>query len=300
LLDLVDDFIKEFPKRTDMSGKYFAHRTKYKYTGLDDKLKEFAKESGKDDFEVSEIDKYFFENFKSFLISKDLKSNTIGTYSKSLKAVLNANNLYNSKECKITIQREEVDTVYLNEDDLNKIISLDLSGDKKLEKTRYSFLLLAYTGCRLSDLRKLVETEIYKGAITFRQQKTNNKVSIPLLYDDTAKYIEKCKSIGIMTNSNFNKYIREICRLAKIDDKIEITETKGGKRIKTSKPKYELVTSHTGRRSFCTNMILRGLPADRIMKISGHKTYSSFKSYIKCDIEENTELLKKMFNLSKL
>ena len=85
----------------------------------------------------------------------------------------------------------------------------------------------------------------------------------------------------IISNQKFNDYIKEVGKLAGINDNEVITKTIGGKLTSESLPKYELISSHTGRRSFCTNMYKRGLPTLMIMSISGHKNEKSFLKYIK-------------------
>ncbi|MDR1339346.1 MAG: site-specific integrase [Prevotellaceae bacterium] len=297
LLDHLHDFINEYSHRTGTKGNIFKNLNQY--TTLRDKLQEFAKTERRNDFEVSEIDKNFLQNFNTFLNTiskpKPLAANTIGKYNKCLKAVLNDKGLYDEKKCRIIVQKLEVDTQYLSETELDKIKMLDLSKNKKLEKTRNSFIVLAYTGCRISDLKTVINTPIVNDTITFRQQKTNNKVSIPLLFDNTEKYINRCKTVGIMTNTNLNSYIREICEMAGINEMVSITSIKGGQKNTELVEKYKLITSHTGRRSYATNMIERGVSPYAIMEITGHKTLASFEAYIRLDKKDKMEMMKKQF-----
>ena len=96
-----------------------------------------------------------------------------------------------------------------------------------------------------------------------------------------------------MADQRFNEYIKEVARRAKIDNKEAVTRTIGGKLQTITQPKYELISSHTGRRSFCTNMYKRGLPTLMIMSISGHKTEKSFLKYIKVKQEEHAQMMAK-------
>jgi hypothetical protein len=88
-----------------------------------------------------------------------------------------------------------------------------------------------------------------------------------------------------------NKQIKEIAELAEIDEVIEISIPKGKKRIFVKEKKFNLVKSHTARRSFCTNAYLSGMSSLDIMQISGHKTESSFLKYIKVTPSETAERL---------
>ena len=71
-----------------------------------------------------------------------------------------------------------------------------------------------------------------------------------------------------------------------IDD-ITTTITRGGKRVSSVVKKYQLITNHTARRSFATNLYLAKVPTLAIMKMTGHKTEKSFLKYIRVTSEEN-------------
>ena len=92
-----------------------------------------------------------------------------------------------------------------------------------------------------------------------------------------------------------NEYVKEVCKLAGIDKIESETMTKGGKRITVNYPKYELITTHTARRSFATNQYLAGLPTLTIMKITGHRTETAFMQYIKITPKEHAQKLKEFW-----
>ena len=79
--------------------------------------------------------------------------------------------------------------------------------------------------------------------------------------------------------------------MAGIDDSFVITATKGGKRVTEVFKKWELITTHTARRSFATNAYLQNVPTISIMKITGHRTEKSFLKYIKISQEDNANKL---------
>jgi integrase len=187
---------------------------------------------------------------------------------------------------------EDVDNVYLDEKELLVLKNADLKKTPHLERVRDWFLLLAWTGCRFSDLEKISRTDIKDGFITFRQQKTNTKVTIPL-HPVVLEILEKYnfEMPNSITNQKFNDYIKDAAKAAKIESEEVITKTIGGVLKSITMPKYDLITSHTGRRSFCTNMYKRGLPTLMIMSISGHKTEKSFLKYIKVRQEEHAEMM---------
>ena len=85
---------------------------------------------------------------------------------------------------------------------------------------------------------------------------------------------------------------KEACRIAEINAPETMTRTVGGKLVTEKFEKWQLVSSHTGRRSFCANMYKHGLPTLMIMSISGHKTEKSFLKYIKVKQSEHAEMMK--------
>lgn len=147
--------------------------------------------------------------------------------------------------------------------------------------------------CRYSDSEKISNTDIKDGFITFRQQKTNEKVTIPI-HPAVIEVLEKYnyQMPKPLSNQRFNEYIKEVAKVAGIDQMETITKTVGGILTSTQVPKYSLIGSHTGRRSFCTNMYLRGIPTYTIMAISGHRTEKSFLKYLRVSKEEHAKLMK--------
>ena len=127
----------------------------------------------------------------------------------------------------------------------------------------------------------------------FKTQKTGAEVTIPAhpkLVEILNRYDGSSPRINHIT---FNKRIKEICRLAKIDDLVKRSVTKGGVRQTTQYEKWELVSSHTARRSGATNMYLSGIPAQSIMMITGHTTEKMLMKYICITDEENAQRLAK-------
>lgn len=320
LFKFIDKFLKDAPNRKQpKTGRLLSKSTLYGYEGIAKHLKLFAINIGKNDFYFSEINIMFYEKFINYLqncipinrFKKDgtidskkhkningFKSNTIAYYMKLLKAILyeaTKQGYYsNSYTIKNLVSQESVDNIYLDEAELQKIKDVDLSLYPVLDRDRDYFLLLAWTGCRYSDLDKIATSDIKDGFITFRQQKTNNKVTIPL-HPVVLEILEKRNYDipKVMDNHFYNSHIKKVAKLAGIDTPETITFTRGGKLVTEHHPKYELVSSHTGRRSFCTNMYKRGLPTLMIMSISGHTTETSFLKYIKVRQSEHAEMMKK-------
>ena len=299
LFQFIDKFIVEAPSRKDKNtGRPLTYNNIQQYKATEKHLKAFAKSIRKKDFDFSDIEQSFYDKFVAFLQEKSFTQNSVGKHIRVLKLMLNeattqgynTNAYYNS----FHVFTEEIDTIYLNENELQQLKDTDLSKNPYLDRVRDWFLLLAWTGCRFSDLGKVAKTDIKDGFISFRQQKTNVKVVIPL-HPIVLEILEKYdfNLPEEISNQKFNEYIKEVCRIAKLTGTETMTRTIGGKLITEKFEKWEQVSSHTGRRSFCTNMYKRGLPTLMIMSISGHKTEKSFLKYIKVKQNEHAEMMKK-------
>jgi integrase len=159
------------------------------------------------------------------------------------------------------------------------------------------FVLGCLTGFRFSDYSNIKPEEIRGGMLYVNQTKTLSTVVVPLRIDAKRILIDKYNmQMPQISNPIFNYYIKEVVRLAGIDELIKITHKRGNKIIEETRPKYEWIMSHTCRRSFCTNEFLDGTPANLIMAISGHKTEKAFRKYIKADQVQKAHMIKKLWD----
>jgi integrase len=245
-----------------------------------------------------EIDMEFYHNFVEYLESLDYAPNTIGTRIKVLKLFLNEAFKKKLPVCldfklpEFKKPAEETSSVYLTEEELLKIYHLDLTDKRILQKTRDMFLVGAYTGFRFSDFSTLTKDNFCNGGtIQKRTIKTDQNVVVPI--HPVVQSIIKRNNFEVpkVSYSTFNDALREVVKAAKIDYNVSYIETRGGKSETKVEPKWKLVGSHTARRSFATNAYLSGVPTISIMKMTGHKTESSFLKYIKITLEENAKNL---------
>jgi integrase len=205
------------------------------------------------------------------------------------KGVIPAIDLKNFK-----VVEEETDAVYLSEKELAEIYSLDLSDDKQLNEIRDVFIVGCFTGLRYSDLSTLSpeHVDLGNGNINLKQRKVHKAVVIPMIDyvpDILKKYNYDLPKIPSYT---FNERVKELGERAKLKQKIEVVRKKGKNREKKIFEKWEMISSHTCRRSFCTNMYLSGFPAEELMRISGHKSPAAFMRYIKVDNQQAAKRLK--------
>ncbi|MBK8088890.1 MAG: tyrosine-type recombinase/integrase [Chitinophagaceae bacterium] len=258
------------------------------------------------------FDARFYEDFVFYLtyeipqvrridLIKGLKANSVGKTIKHLKSFLK--DRMRKKVIPFMdlsafkVMEEEVDAVYLSWKELSAIYHLNLSQQPLLEKYRDLFVLGCLTGFRFSDYSDIKPEEVRDGMLYVNQTKTLSTVVVPLKKDAKHILIEKYKmQMPQVSNVNFNYYIKEVAKLAGVDEQIKITHKRGNSVTEKIKPKYAWVTSHTCRRSFCTNEFLDGTPTNLIMAISGHKTEKAFRRYIKADQVQKAHMIKKLWD----
>lgn len=250
------------------------------------------------DFE--DIDLEFYNKYLAFLSTTlNLSINTIGKEIKNIKAFLNdatergVNERLDFRKKKFKKIAEDNDKIYLNQKEIEDIYSLDLKENKDYDIARDLFIIGCCTGLRFSDFSQIRNENIFEGnKIKLRTQKTSEVVIIPL-HRYVKQLIEKYNGElpRIVSNQKLNEYLEVIGEKAKLKDKIETSITKGGKLLKEVKMKYELISSHTARRSFATNLFIADVPSITIMKITGHRTEKSFLRYIRISQEENANKL---------
>ncbi|MDT0646315.1 tyrosine-type recombinase/integrase [Zunongwangia sp. F260] len=208
----------------------------------------------------------------------------------------------------LKLQREEVKHIYLNPSEIEKIKNLNLPHDY-LQNARDWLVISCYTGQRISDFMRftpdMIRVENEKSLLEFKQQKTNKLMSIPLL--------EQVKNVldrrggqfpRAISEQRYNDYIKQVCELAGLDEEVEgkrrvciapegVEPTKNDYRdVLDTFKKWELVTSHVGRRSFATNYYGK-VPTTYLINITGHGSEKMFLSYIK---KSNKDLALDSFN----
>lgn len=180
------------------------------------------------------------------------------------------------------------DNVYLNMEELQQLYQHKYSTTS-LRNAVNLFLVGCFTGQRFqtfSTIKKsmIVEKQGIK-LISLVQGKTKTRVSIPVT-DILGELLEK--DIKSISNQKLNIYIKEAAAEAGFNYSIQLN----GEKV----TKAEVIYTHTARRSFATNMVLAGVPIQLIMKITGHKTESQFKKYIKYDDIEAAIAIKEEIN----
>jgi integrase len=268
------------------------------------------------DFEIEQkysisfdsIDLEFYNLFVEYLESKGYSKNYIGKNISLIKSVMNdaTSNGVNSnlkfKSKKFTTPSEETTSVYLNESELKEIESLDLSDSERLDRARDLFLLLCYTGQRFQSLPDIVNPKNRNNDfIRIKQQKTGTEITIPIL--PPVKYIfDKHPNLYVLSNHRLNLYIKDVCKMIpSLEKMVDVEYTVSGKKVTKKQPKYKLIGTHTGRRSFATNFYnKKTFPIGLIMAITGHKKESTFFKYIRATPDDNAVRFRELYLSSNL
>lgn len=297
LLDFMRDFISRSENRiNEKTGEKINHRTIQKYKTLYKVLEDFKNRKNQSlDFNSINLD--FYHDFLSYLMNElNFSTNTIGKYISTLKVFLNeakeqGYDIKISKRFKAI--SEESENIYLNESELEKLYKYDFSNNNRLERIRDLFIVGSSTGLRFSDFTAIKPENVKDDLIEIKQYKTKEKVVIPChwMVDAILKKYSGNLPINI-SNQKFNDYIKEACKIAGIDEMVSKSITKGGVNRSKNYKKWELVSSHTARRSFATNLYKSGFPTISLMAITGHKTEKAFLTYIRVTPEEHAKKLK--------
>lgn len=283
--EIYDEFTKECGRLNDWTPATFG-----KFNALKNHLLKFKKLNSFDYLTEKVLNDLvdFFRNNCNMLNS------TIGKQLGYLKWFLKwaTNKGYNTNMAYAAfspkLKNTQAKVIFLTDEELDKIKSFTLPDTKQyLERVRDVLIFCCYTGLRYSDVANLRRSDVKENHIEVTTVKTADSLVIELnrhsraileKYKDVA--FEGDKVLPVISNQKMNDYIKELGKLAGIDTKIRITQYKGHDRIDTIYPKYELLCTHTGRKTFICKALSLGIPPNVVMKWTGHSDYKAMKPYI--------------------
>ena len=138
------------------------------------------------------------------------------------------------------------------------------------------FLIGAYTGMRISDAREISEENMANGCISYVSIKTGVHAVVPMKAGIAERIRRVQANESEMPLASYNKIIRRLCKRAGITERVKVF--KAGEHDKGEK--WEFVSSHTARQSFCTNLSILGVPIIEISKLAGHTSTAMTERYI--------------------
>lgn len=237
------------------------------------------------DMQQSSITIQTYNQFIAYCQAKGYSTNYIGEFINRWKIIgklLGGNPVFNDPKFKKL--SEDTPAVFLNETELQAMADLELPA--RMATSRDWFIIGCFTGLRVSDLLSLKPHNVDKNFITIANEKTDTKVVIPL-HPMVKAVLKKYKGFPPkITDVELNRTIKEVAKLAGLTDDVLYTVTEGGKRKDYYLKKWQMVSSHTMRRSAVTNLTRAEVKETLVMQITGIKSFATLKRYIKLSPEE--------------
>jgi integrase len=301
--EFIDDWIVTTPFTRTRQRKPLNDTTRKKYRATRNMLQKFVNHDKKLNGKISfqDINLNFYERFVKYIQDEhDQTENTIGKHIKCLKLFITA-----ADEAGIEVNpafknrffaapTEDAFSVFLSEAELSILYNFDLTKSKRLDKVRDLFLIACRTALRFGDFINLRPENFIENRAMIKVQtaKTGAEVIIPC-HPWVKAILEKWDwwLPPPMTNQVMNRYIKELCRIVGINTPVRFTRTRGGKPQTKTVEKWQLVSTHTGRRTAASLMYLAGIPAISIMQITGHTSEKIFLKYIKLDKRQHAFLM---------
>ena len=280
-----DDFVRVCGRQND-----WTHSTFEKFAAVKNHLKNFRSELGFEFFDEEGLTEYV----QYLREVREMRNSTIGKQLSFLKWFLrwsfkqgmHSNNAYDTFKPKLKDTQKKI--IFLTWKELNRLREFKIPPTKQaLERVRDVFLFQCFTGLRYSDVFNLRRSDIKGDYIEVTTVKTSDSLIIELNDHSRAileKYkdveFENDKALPVITNQKMNDYLKELAELAEINEPVRQTYYKGNERIDEVTPKYALLGTHAGRRTFICNALALGIPPQVVMKWTGHSDYKAMKPYI--------------------
>lgn len=280
-----DDFVEDCGRQNDWTDSTYE-----KFAAVKNHLMNF-----RDGLTFDFFDEKGLNDYVTYLRDvKEMRNSTIGKQLSFLKWFLrwafkkgvHQNNAYDSYKPKLKNTQKKI--IFLTWEELNKLREFEIPAAKQaLDRVRDVFLLQCFTGLRYSDVFNLRKSDIKGDHIEVTTVKTSDSLIIELnnhskaildKYKDVA--FEDDKVLPVITNQKMNDYLKELAELACIDEPVRQTYYRGNERIDEITPKYALLGTHAGRRTFICNALALGIPPQVVMKWTGHSDYKAMKPYI--------------------
>lgn len=280
-----DEFVRDCGRQNDWTDSTYE-----KFAAVKNHLMNF-----RDELTFDFFDERGLNNYVTYLRDvKEMRNSTIGKQLSFLKWFLrwafkkgvHQNNAYDSYKPKLKSTQKKI--IFLTWEELNKLREFEIPTTKQaLDRVRDVFLFQCFTGLRYSDVFNLRRSDIKGDHIEVTTVKTSDSLIIELnnhskaildKYKDVA--FEDDKVLPVITNQKMNDYLKELAELAGIDEPVRQTYYRGNERIDEVTPKYALLGTHAGRRTFICNALALGIPPQVVMKWTGHSDYKAMKPYI--------------------
>lgn len=237
----------------------------------------------------SSIDSKWLSGFCRYLVESGKRNETTIKILKRLRSVLLWAESRKYVETDWSTFRHHLKTsphkvVFLDWDELMLVYNAEVKAEY-LRHVRDVFCFCCFTSLRYSDVAALTHANVHADRISITTIKDRDNVDINLnKYSSAilARYAENGqeRALPVISNQRYNDYVKELMKMLGIDTPISITYYVGNRRIDEVKPKHELITTHTARRTFICNALAMGIAPQIVMKWTGHNDYKSMLPYI--------------------
>jgi len=292
LTDFADSWLDEkAPTWKVKAGKYMDDKTIGHYKILNDHIKKFE---GKDKIRMKNLTSEVLDKFSEFLSAEGYATLTtkrmIGRFrffcNRAEEMNIEINKGYKERVF-VADEAEDYKKAYLNEWEIERMFKHDFSYSKELDEARDNFVIACLSGLRVSDfLRRLDVSNFSEGYISIKTQKTGANVVIPVHRFVEAILLKRNGQLPAkISDQKFNKRVKQICQVLEFDEMmmggvVEIDpKTKIKRKVVKLYPKYKLISSHTGRRSFATNQFGK-IPNKSLMDVCGWKSENQMLEYL--------------------
>lgn len=238
------------------------------------------------DTTISQITEEWLSGWVTYLsLDCKLNNSTVIGYVKRIQAVLRYSDRHGypcdrgALDYRPGLKTVDKQIIFLEWDELMTVLNAELPYPY-LEKARDLFCISSFTGLRYSDLQKLTPADIADDCITIVTQKTTDTLHIELNDYSRALLAKYGNRPPQLSNQKYNNYIKEVGLHCGITTPMKIVRIRAGKREEKTYPKWQLLTTHAGRRTFISNALMMGIPVETVMKWTGHKNYEAMKPYI--------------------
>ena len=183
---------------------------------------------------------------------------------------------------------------FLHYDELQHFAHFRFENDEngRLARARDYWCFMAFTSLRVSDLKRLKAIHVHDGRIEMFAQKTGEHLIIPLI--EEAQRIYKLYNIGkkdddyafdVQSSQKLNDAVKDAAKAAGLDRIITEVYYIGTDRKEESNKFCDIISNHDARRTFVSCSLAMGIPAETVMKCTGHKSYNTMKPYIETATE---------------
>ena len=278
-------------KTIKTSGEHKRGSTMETYLIVLKDFQTFLKEKGQDTISFDDINLALIKEYETYLFNKKVKgerttaTSTVGNKCVQLIGIIKRAEPYNlidiheaklDKYSKPKSRQGDENEIYLNEEEISKIYSLKLPYKEGVARDVF-----------IKSLNEGIVKETSSGKVLeIVQLKKTRRVTIPL-FPIALEILKKYDfNLPEITENTMLRYLKKIGLKAGLTEEHIVTEDRGGKVTNSIKQRWELIGTHTARRSYISNMLKRGYDSHLLMKITGHTTEEAFKRYIKVRSED--------------